>query len=411
MADQSNPALSALNELEIMPGRVERPENDEQLKQILSDAWSEGESVMPLGGGTALGVAALPDNVDIALDMTGLSDIVNFDGSNLNITVRAGMTLDAINEFLEKKGRGFFLPLDPPFSHRATLGGAYASNASGPFRQLYGTLRDQALGIGAVGADGTPLHFGGVTVKNVSGYDLTKFFIGSAGSLCVIQDVSLRVHPFPDASGVCEFEFDDHEKIRKLLSDLRASVLAPSGILVTNGSGASYRVVGAFEGHRDAVGRQIKDFSSMSEKLGGKGSGETGREAMLSKLRSSLNPEDESKAGLILKAGVPIIKGPDAMHACAAIGKDVGADMKTVLLGGNGVLYLYASGSDDAVSDKLIQQVKERIKALDGHVQPLKASRSILSSWGSRVDSIVGSHVLGPIKQKLDPKGVLLPLT
>ena len=411
MVDQSSPALSALSELEIMPGRVERPENEEQLEQVMSDAWADGKFVMPVGGGTSLGVAGLPDNVDIALDMTGLSDVVNFDGSNLNITVRAGMTLDAINEFLVKQGRGFFLPLDPPFSHRATLGGVYASNASGPLRQLYGALRDQALGIGALGADGKSLHFGGVTVKNVSGYDLTKFFIGSAGSLCIIKEVSLRIHPFPDASGVCEFEFEDHEKIRKLLSELRSSVLVPSGVLVTNGSASSFRVVCAFEGHKDAVARQIKDFSAMCEKLGGKGSGETGREAMLSKLRSAMNPDDENKTALILKAGVPIIKGPDAVHAFSGIRKDLGAEMKTVLLGGNGVIYLYASGTDEATSDRFIQQVKERVKALNGHVQPLKASRRILSSWGSRVDSVVGSHVLGPIKHKLDPKGMLLRLT
>ena len=111
------------------------------------------------------------------------------------MTVLAGTTLNGINEFLAGQGNGFFLPLDPPFSERATIGGVYASNGSGPSRLRYGAVRDQVLGVRGIDAQGGEVGFGGKTVKNVSGYDLTKFLIGSAGSLCLITAAIMRVYP------------------------------------------------------------------------------------------------------------------------------------------------------------------------------------------------------------------------
>ena len=219
----------SLESLGVAAKHVERPTKESEAQQVLARAFKEKLTVLPVGGATAISAGTLPERVDIVLDMTGMEGIAHFDISNLNMTVLAGTTLDGINEFLAGQGNGFFLPLDPPFSERATIGGVYASNGSGPSRLRYGTVRDQVLGVRGIDAQGDEVGFGGKTVKNVSGYDLTKFLIGSAGSLCLITAAIMRVYPLPAASSLCEVTFPAVGELEKFLQGLRSSVLLPSG--------------------------------------------------------------------------------------------------------------------------------------------------------------------------------------
>eukprot|EP00362_Geleiidae_sp_MMETSP1317_P001881 CAMPEP_0201286096 /NCGR_PEP_ID=MMETSP1317-20130820/114253_1 /ASSEMBLY_ACC=CAM_ASM_000770 /TAXON_ID=187299 /ORGANISM="Undescribed Undescribed, Strain Undescribed" /LENGTH=268 /DNA_ID=CAMNT_0047612599 /DNA_START=609 /DNA_END=1416 /DNA_ORIENTATION=- len=253
----------------VVAQRVEMPTTVSQLQKIMKKASREKLSVLPLGRGISLGAAFFREKVDIALYMTGLSDIISFDRKNLYMTVKAGMTVDSINRYLEDEAEGFFMPLDPPMSHRATIGGIYASNITGPSRLLYGTLRDQVLGGNAVDAGGCAFKFGGVTVKNVAGYDLTKFFIGSAGTLCILTDISFRIHPLPEVSSICEVDIEHEKEVQGLLSDLLASVLIPTGIVVTTPetSDTCFRFFVAFEGHAGAVERQNRDFMKLAKTM------------------------------------------------------------------------------------------------------------------------------------------------
>ena len=97
-------------------------------------------------------------------------------------------------------GKGSFLPLDPPYAEKATIGGIIATNRSGPRRYLYSSARDLLLGLKAVLPNGDIVAFGGKTVKNVSGYDMTKLMIGSWGALGVITEITTRLLPLPEAS-------------------------------------------------------------------------------------------------------------------------------------------------------------------------------------------------------------------
>jgi len=165
----ASPGIRELESLGVNVKRVEKPTQEKEAQQILAKAHREKLTVFPCGGGTALGSGVLPEKVDIALDTTGMDRVLAFDGNNLNIAVLGGMTLDAINQFLAGQGKGFFLPLDPPLPNRATIGGVYAANGSGPLRLRYGVVRDQALGVRGADARGEEIGFGGKTVKNVSG--------------------------------------------------------------------------------------------------------------------------------------------------------------------------------------------------------------------------------------------------
>ena len=139
---------------------IEKPSKEREAQQILAQAFKEKMQVLACGGGTSLGAGILPEAVDLVLDTTGMNRVLAFDPRNLNVTVLGGMTLKAINDFLSSQEKGFFLPLDPPLAHRATVGGVYAANGSGPSRLRYGTVRDQVLGVRGVDAQGREVGFG-----------------------------------------------------------------------------------------------------------------------------------------------------------------------------------------------------------------------------------------------------------
>ncbi len=164
---------------------------------MLRVAAAEGLAVTPWGGGTRMALGAPPARLDVVLDMSRLSAIVAHEPADLTVTVRAGATIAAVNAHLARSGQ--YLPLDPPLADRATVGGTLASDASGPLRQRYpdSSGRDMTLGVRVAGPDGVVTKAGGRVVKNVTGYDLTKLYIGSLGTLGVILEASFKVAPLP----------------------------------------------------------------------------------------------------------------------------------------------------------------------------------------------------------------------
>ena len=125
-----------------------------------------------------MGAGILPESVDIALDLTAMNRVLVFDPQNLNLAVLGGITIDAINKYLADQAKGFFSFQFPPFSHLGHDRRGLRRQFQRTPRLRYGAVRSQ---VGRSGADamGREIGFGGKTGENVSGYDLTKFFIGS----------------------------------------------------------------------------------------------------------------------------------------------------------------------------------------------------------------------------------------
>jgi glycolate oxidase FAD binding subunit len=407
---EKTPGIQELESLGVSFKRIEKPTKEREAQQILTQAFKEKMKILACGGGTSLGAGILPESVDLVLDTTGMNRILVFDPRNLNVAVLGGMSISAINEHLAGQEKGFFLPLDPPLPHRATIGGIYAANGSGPSRLRYGTVRDQALGVRGADAQGQEVGFGGKTVKNVSGYDLTKFLIGSAGSFCLITSISFRVYPLPEASSFCELQFDQAESAEKFLATLRASILLPSAVVVTypsNGASAQgFRGIVSFEGDGRAVERQNKDLLQMAGNFGGKGESRMGRESMMNALRSAIDPDEGAQNLLSIKVSVPISKGIRAFEAVRKLDAAGTLGLKTALLAGNGILYLNACPSSQDAAIRLISDLKEIVKSADGFMAPVRAHRTLLSQWGERVDPTLHRLVLKPIKDKVDPTGV-----
>ncbi|MFI6377102.1 FAD-binding oxidoreductase [Streptomyces sp. NPDC050546] len=166
----------------------------------LRDAVREGPPrLLIAGAGTAAEWGGAPSPADAVLDVTGLNDVLAYQPSDLTVTVQAGLPLTALQETLAAKGQRVALDAGRT-AHGATIGGLLATGDAGPSRHAYGTLRDCVIGVTVVLGDGTVARSGGRVIKNVAGYDLAKLFHGSLGTLGVVAEVTLRLHPLAEAS-------------------------------------------------------------------------------------------------------------------------------------------------------------------------------------------------------------------
>ena len=165
------------------PKTIVSPGTMDEVSKVVAHANQQHLVIIPRGNGTKMGMGGIPQKMDIILLTGRLNRITDSDCENLTLSAQGGITLNEVQKSLAKVGKGYFLPLDPPFTDKATLGGIVATNSSGPKRLLYGTARDLIIGTKAVFPNGDIVVSGGKTVKNVSGYDMCKLLIGSYGTL------------------------------------------------------------------------------------------------------------------------------------------------------------------------------------------------------------------------------------
>ena len=179
----------------VTPQAAVFPESVERISEVLYHAASEGKTVVPWGGGTQMALGNRPRGVDLVLGIGRLNGMLFHEPADVVASAQAGITLGAFQEELARRGQ--FLPLEAPVPSRSTIGGILSANASGPSRLAYGMARDWLIGIKVAGFDGTVTKAGGRVVKNVTGYDLNKLYIGSLGTLGVIVDATFKLAPLP----------------------------------------------------------------------------------------------------------------------------------------------------------------------------------------------------------------------
>lgn len=177
-----------------------RPETESGVAEALAESVAAGRSVLVRGGGSRLEdlPSAAPESAPAVLETRGLAGVIEHHREDLTVEAWAGTTLAEIRE--EIAPRGQCLPLDPPFPDRATLGGVIAAAEPGIRRFPGARPRDLLLGLTAVLEDGARIRSGGRVVKNVTGYELTKLFTGSYGTLGVVTRVALRLRALPEAA-------------------------------------------------------------------------------------------------------------------------------------------------------------------------------------------------------------------
>ena len=179
----------------VVPRMVVSPGSVAEVQSVVRAAADQGATMVPRGSGSKMGLGCPPTSADVLLSLGRLNAVVEYDVANLTLVCQAGVRVETLQQKVFANRQ--LLPLDPPFTNQATVGGVVATNSSGPRRLAYGSARDLVLGMKVVSSTGDLLSAGGKTVKNVAGYDLDKLFIGSLGTLGIIVEVAFRLLPMP----------------------------------------------------------------------------------------------------------------------------------------------------------------------------------------------------------------------
>jgi len=182
------------------------PRTPQELADALASAASQKRTITLTGACSKRLMAGPIEPADISLSTAAMTRVLQYEPRDLTISVEAGMRYAELDRLLAQNRQ--MIPLDPPFSETATIGGVLGSNSNGPRRRLYGTARDLVIGMKFATLEGKLVQSGGMVVKNVAGLDMGKILIGSFGTLAAIAVANFKLIPRPSAEATFVIPFD-----------------------------------------------------------------------------------------------------------------------------------------------------------------------------------------------------------
>jgi glycolate oxidase FAD binding subunit len=386
----SDPAIDGLS-----PSLVLEPETEEGCSRALGLCQSEGMAVAPVGAGTRLEVGNPPSRLDVYLSTRALSGIVDHAAGDLTVVVRAGTPLETLNRELAPAGQ--YLPLDPPLPSRATIGGILALGEPGFRRRPGARPRDLLLGFEAVLANGTAVKAGGRVVKNVAGYELSKLFVGSAGTLALLTRACLRLRAVPEDVSTLELSFSRVSRAASAHHAIARQAVLPEAAAILNPELSrelgwdDWTLLARFEGFRE----ETKEGLSEARRQVGSRGAEEAPSAVWSELRDfPVRPLGGSE--LLLRGQA----APARVFALADSWKDGGP---LVAYPDSGLVYSHTRELE-ALPDR------RETAALSGANVVVERAPSSLKSEIDVFGEIPESfEIMKRIKEKLDPAGILSP--
>jgi glycolate oxidase FAD binding subunit len=411
------------------PRIIVSPGTIDEVSKVVAFANGQHLTIIPRGNGTKMGMGGIPKKIDIVLSTTRLNRVTDRDCENLTLSAEGGITLDEVQKNLAKVGRGYFLPLDPPFTEKATLGGIVATNSSGPKRLLYGTARDLIIGTKAVFPNGDLVISGGKTVKNVSGYDMCKLLIGSYGTLGIICEITFKLLPLPEKEATLLLSFAKLEEADGFACELRGSQLIPSSTEILNATtvqkmkysmsmppNRNYVVAIGVEGVAESIDRQISQLSEMGKKHGVLEAvtlDSQKHQAFWIAIRDVSYGLTEGNPSLIsLKSSFLISKSGEMLGNYEKIAREIGIDCALICHSGNGILYSYLlpgknfRSKIESIVELIGKLTSEAVKnggSLVVESSPLSIKKKV-DVWGqSRSDYLIVHR----LKEQIDPAGIL----
>src|SRR5947199_128808 len=220
-ADSPTFAVDGMN-----PKAIVEPRTYEEVGAVMRYASQAGLATIASGGRTKPDIGNLPARYDLALSLSRLDQIIEYEPADLTVTCQAGISVPELQRRLRVHGQK--VPLDERPGKQPSAGGTLATNSNGPSRHAFGELRDFTIGMRVVTADGRTTRAGGKVVKNVAGYDLCKLYIGSLGTLAVIVEATFKVMPVARIERTLAFRLRTSGNACSLAADLLRRGLALS---------------------------------------------------------------------------------------------------------------------------------------------------------------------------------------
>lgn len=393
----------------VLPTWVVQPRGVNDVSGLLKLAAEERLAVVPRGSGTLMGLGNPPRRLDGVLDLSGLAAVVDYEAADLTATVQCGIPLAALAARLAAQRQ--FFPLDPLDGSSRSVGGVLATNASGPLRYRYGTPRDLLLGVRFVQADGTVTWGGARVVKSVTGYDIPKLMVGSLGTLGVLVEATLRLHPLPEAERTWLVTFPTAERAAGLLAAILDSSLQPNRLEILSGTATAGRsadgaaVAVSFGSVPEAVSAQGEDLVAIARREGGRVAPAEGD--FWSRPWGFL-----ADATVVLKVAAPAAEAAALCGEIQRLATGIGITAGILGEGGNGVLHVALSGTLSAAEweSRVIGPLRARVAPAGGSVvvegAPLEVKER-LDVWGPVEPATLA--LMKRLKGEFDPLGVLNP--
>jgi glycolate oxidase FAD binding subunit len=382
-----------------VPGLIVQPATPEAVSALLKWASRDTLSVLVRGSGTKIGWGPAPKRIDVLISTARLNAVVAHRHGDLTATVQSGATLGDVNRALAQHRQ--WIPLDPPFADRATIGGIVATNDSGPRRHRYGSPRDLIIGVEFARADGQLAKGGGIVVKNVAGYDLPRLLTGSFGSLGVIVTATFKLYPLTAASRTLVVETATAADLGALAIKLSASHLTPT---VLEFATHPLRLVIRFESIEASVAQQSETASALIADSGYKAQAlSASAEEQYWQSHGRLADGD---AGALLKVSVL----PSELASTLDVIQRLAGERGYVAAGraGAGVFLLRITGELQQ-QKRVIDGLRDALQIGRGSAVIVRSSqelRNLVDVWGPIGD---GLTLMKAVKQQFDPAGILSP--
>lgn len=211
---------------QFLPEAVVYAENTQQVRDVVKLAYHNNIPLLPRGAGSGFTGGTLPVQGGIVLVLSRMNRILLIDTDNLIAVVEPGVITADLQKEVEKLG--LFYPPDPASKEFCTLGGNVAECAGGPRCVKYGVTKDYVFGLEVVTPQGDIIRTGGQTLKNVAGYDLTKLFVGSEGTLGVVTEITLKLLPLPEHKKTMLVQFETIEGAARAVAEIIRSKIIPT---------------------------------------------------------------------------------------------------------------------------------------------------------------------------------------
>ncbi len=366
------------------------------LAGALRDATARKQSIVIRGAGTKMDWGRPAGRIDAFLETRGLNRILAHQHGDLTATIEAGAALADVNAALAQHGQ--WLPLDPAFADRATIGGLLATNDCGPLRHRYGTPRDLVIGVQLATADGTLAKAGGQVVKNVAGYDLGKLVTGSFGSLAAITSATFKLSPLPRASKTLVVTIDHDVRVGRVVQQMMASQLEPLAFELDVRSTQSSAFLLRFASLPAVVDAQVGQARALLGSLASAIDVIDGDTELT--LWRDHNARVWSASGAVVRASWL----PAAITPAIAELKTMGAEIEVVGRAAVGAGLLRIDG-DTGTQARVITRLRQ--SATFGNTVVLRGSDALKAAvdvWGSMGDR---EPLLASLKRALDPQNTL----